>query len=96
MGIKRKAFLDALPFAQRCSGGPAEVEPRREAVAAARRGAEGPPGPSNPPRGGDAASQGGTSETSYLAAICIFMVSPAVLRDCFTGRKGNRKIQNPL
>lgn len=47
------------------------------------------------PRGGGAASQGGTSETSYLAAICILMVPPAVLPDCFTGRKGNRKTQNP-
>lgn len=58
-------------------------------------GAQGAAGPWDPPYGA-AASQGGTSETSYLAAICIFMVPPAVLPDCFTGRKGNRKIYNPL
>lgn len=55
----------------------------------------GRPGPGDPSCGA-AASQGGTSETSYLAAICILMVPPAVLPDCFAGRKGNRKIYNPL
>lgn len=82
-GARRSAVLAAEPR----SGGPAGP------AGLGRDGAAAPPGC---PCGGDAASQGGTSETSYLAAICILMVPPAVLPDCFTGRKGNRKTLNPL
>lgn len=79
---RRITFLAAVPLAETRSGGPAEAEPRSLGV--------GRLAPADHPScGGDATSQGGTSETSYLAAICIFMVPPAVLRDCFTGRKGS-------
>lgn len=74
--------------------------PRSESGARRGEGGEGAgrgAGGDNLPRGAARReSQGGTSETSYLAPICIFMEPPAVLPDYFTGRKGNRKIYNAL
>lgn len=73
-------------------GGLGEAEGLGGALSLRGQGDSGPPGA---PDGGGAASQGGTSETSYLAAICILMVPPAVLPIALQEGKVTGKYRTP-